>query len=178
MALEWQRYQLDFDKTYEPGSAVEARHYEAFQRSLEFVEVQRARGNLSYSVDLNAFSDMLEVELLERFTPFEEYWGSDEERALDLEDFPLMGASNSPEAVDWRTHENSFGRPMTTRVKDQQQVWREGFPTRIMTLHYARRRAVPRRATSKLLTRSPHAIRSVGLAGRSPRPRRLRRRWQ
>mmetsp|Transcript_87367 Transcript_87367/g.247950 ORF Transcript_87367/g.247950 Transcript_87367/m.247950 type:complete len:136 (-) Transcript_87367:518-925(-) len=94
MALEWQRYQLDFDKTYEPGSAVEARHYEAFQRSLEFVEVQRARGNLSYSVDLNAFSDMLEVELLERFTPFEEYWGSDEERALDLEDFPLMGASN------------------------------------------------------------------------------------
>ena len=99
-------------------------------------------------MDLNAFSDMLEDELLERFTPFEEYRGTEEERALDLDDFPLMSASKrwahpcrraapcprrplaltspqlrSPEAVDWRTHENSFGRPMTTRVKDQQQVW-------------------------------------------------------
>ena len=34
----WQRYVADFDKAYEIGSAEEARHYEAYQRSLSFIE--------------------------------------------------------------------------------------------------------------------------------------------
>ena len=53
----------------------------------------RTRGNLSYTVDLNAFSDMLQDELVERFTPFEEYGGTEEERTLDPDEFPLMGGA-------------------------------------------------------------------------------------
>jgi C1A family cysteine protease len=108
---EFEAFKQRYSKTYESAEDEEA-HFEAFMANYDVVEAHRSK-NASYSLEINAFSDVTPEEFARTHKSYQPLNLSEEEMAvLGVHEY---SGNSLPSSVDWR------GAGAASHVKNQQQ---------------------------------------------------------